>query len=68
MWGLQSNQLRRIKWKGNILEQQSNQLRRIKIERDYPKLIATYLVKQLSIHVIWLIWCDPAMQYISRDR
>jgi hypothetical protein len=40
MWGLQSNQLRMIKWKGIILEQQSNQLRRIKIERDYPKLIS----------------------------
>jgi hypothetical protein len=45
MWGLQANQLRRIKWKGIILEQQSNQLRMIKIERDYPKLIVTYLVK-----------------------
>jgi hypothetical protein len=45
MWGLQANQLHRIKWKGIILEQQSNQLRMIKIERDYPKLIVTYLVK-----------------------
>jgi hypothetical protein len=39
-WGLQSNQLCRIKWKGIILEQQSNQRRRIKIERDDPKLIS----------------------------
>jgi hypothetical protein len=37
---LQSNQLRMIKWKGIILEQQSNQLSRIKIKRDYPKLIS----------------------------
>jgi hypothetical protein len=39
-WGLQSNQLPRIKWKGIILQQQPNQLHRIKIERDYPKLIS----------------------------
>jgi hypothetical protein len=40
MWGLESNQLHIIKWKGIILEKQSNQLRRIKIERDYTKLIS----------------------------
>jgi hypothetical protein len=39
MWGLQFNQLGRIKWIGSILEQQSNQ-RRIKIGRDYRKLIS----------------------------
>jgi L-lysine 2,3-aminomutase len=40
MWGLQSNLLRIIKWKGSILEQLSNQLHRIKIERYYTKLIS----------------------------